>query len=306
MRLLFRILWIDDQPEQVDAHIFNIEPGILEEGFRLDVVKVTSLEQALGYISTTGIILDNIDLVLIDYHLDGDADGDVVAREIRKRVPFKDIVFYSSDALAELQRTIFEQNVEGVYCAHREELNSKIRGLFRDIIRKVVDLEHTRGIVMGATTDYEQFVTEAISSLDGKISDEHREELLSMADEILAKAVNDVEEVRRKLGQGKSFAALMKHFQFSAAYRIDLAVRMLKLHFKDEHLDLGVALAKYREETMPKRNVLGHKRIHVKGTMSELRGGEKPFTPEELVMLRKELVEYIDHFERLAAIAEAA
>lgn len=305
MRLYFRVLWVDDQPEQVDPFKFAIEPAITEEGFKFDVVKARSHDEAMNYISADGVIIDNIDLVLIDYHLDNGVDGDIVAREIRKKVPFKDIIFYSSDPVVELQRKIFDQHVEGIYCANRDELVPKVRGLFRDIVRKVLDLEHMRGIVMGATSDNEHLVTEAIASFDAKLADDHRTALVVLASERLQKGAEDLNGIREKLLAKKSLKLLMKSFQFSAAHRLDLAIKILELLSAEEHQSLRESLKRYREETMPGRNKMGHTRIHVSGSLSELRSGATTYNVEELRQLRKDLVEHSEHFEQLWKLANS-
>ena len=42
-----------------------------------------------------------------------------------------------------------EAGIEGIYCAERENLPDEVIGVFESLIKKVLDLDHTRGIVMG-------------------------------------------------------------------------------------------------------------------------------------------------------------
>jgi hypothetical protein len=303
MRLLFNILWIDDQPDYVSKYSFEIEPAVNEEGFSLNVIKVRSLDEALTYISEHGTILDNIDLVLIDYNLGLAVTGDIAAREIRKKVRFKDIVFYSAEPVSELQAKIYAQRVEGVYCTDRDGLATTVRGLFRDIVRKVVDLEHVRGIVMGATSDYEQIVVEAITALDKVLSAEHREQLVCQAVAALERAGADLAEILSDLQKRKSFARLVKKFQFTAFHRIELTESILNLLFDGAEVELSNSLGIYRTVTMPKRNKLGHTRIRVTGSLTDFSKGGKEYSVEELKDLQRDLVNHAADFKKLATLA---
>ena len=62
------------------------------------------------------------------------------------------LAYSANNDAKELRKLAFEANLEGVYCASRVELVDEVLGVFDSLVKKVLDLDHTRGIVMGATS----------------------------------------------------------------------------------------------------------------------------------------------------------
>ena len=82
-----KILWADDEIEQLGPHILFLE----EKGY--EVISVNSGEDAIEYCSK-----NYVDLILIDEMMTG-LDGISSIRIIKKKYPdFTDMVFIQSDA----------------------------------------------------------------------------------------------------------------------------------------------------------------------------------------------------------------
>lgn len=97
----------------------------------------------------------------MDYDLGAGGKGDDGLVEIRSIFPYKDIIFYSSQA-GDLLELVAKKRLQGIYCSTRDELPDTVDGVFEALIKKVLDLDHSRGIVMGASSDVDYRVYECL------------------------------------------------------------------------------------------------------------------------------------------------
>lgn len=298
MRLEFNVLWVEDQPERVEAQRDRIERVIRKEGFKLDVVFAASVESARTYLSDD-IYGDHIDLILMDYDLGGEINGDDGLVEARQIFPYKDVVFYSAGA-PDLLEKVQARNLQGVFCSTRDELPETVEGIFETLVKKVVDIDHSRGIVMGATSDIDYYINDALSSLfNGSPEDEQAQTLSRIAErmkEIRARFELSASEVEAV----KAIADLFdKHHVYTSADRIHLLRSLLQS--KRIHLKEAKALGRYAGSVAPRRNDLAHIRVEKHGFSRKLldRNG-KEFTAEEMKELRLTLLEHRELFEALA------
>lgn len=165
MRMDFNILWVENQQDLVEAQKDRLERLVRKEGFRLRVEFVKSVDEAVANLSED-VYTDHVDLVLMDYDLGAGKTGAEGLVEVRHLIPYRDVIFYSSQA-NELLKMVLQKGVEGVFCSTRDELPDRCFGVFEALIKKVVDIDHSRGIVMGTTSDIDHFVMDAlIASFD--------------------------------------------------------------------------------------------------------------------------------------------
>jgi hypothetical protein len=174
-------LWVDDQPNRVEAQIKAIATHMEDEGFQFNATLCKSMADVEKLIAES-IFTDEIDLILVDWDLGGGVHGQDAIGAIRETVPFKDVVFYSAQTPADaLRKIVFESGFEGVYCASREELVSEVLGVFESLVKKVLDLDHTRGIVMGATSDIDHMVNECLVAIHLQLDDTGKATMLKYA-----------------------------------------------------------------------------------------------------------------------------
>jgi CheY-like chemotaxis protein len=161
MRLDFNILWVEDQPNQVNSQRESIERKMRSEGFKLQTVFTSSVEDAAVHLGDN-IFRDHVDLVLMDFELAGKTNGGEGLEVVREWCPFKDIVFYSAKRPTELKSIIAEKEISGVFCTARIGLPDTVLGIFGVLVKKVLDIDHSRGIVMGATSEIDDFVNRSL------------------------------------------------------------------------------------------------------------------------------------------------
>lgn len=180
MRLDFNVLWVEDNQDAVQAQREKIETQIRKDGFRLRVQFADSVEQAKSYLSDD-IYGDHIDLILMDYDLGAGMKGDEGLSEVREIFPYKDIIFYSGMSPADLLKKANTKDVQGLFTSHRDALPDIVEGVFENLVRKVLDIDHSRGIVMGATSDIDQVVSEALIKLfDSSDEDQQKEAIAAV------------------------------------------------------------------------------------------------------------------------------
>lgn len=298
MRLDFNVLWVEDQQGAVQAQRERIELLVKKEGFRLQVLFAPSVGNAKEFLSTD-IYGDHIDLVLMDYDLGAGGRGDEGLLEVRNIFPYKDIVFYSSQA-PDLLDMVAKKHVQGVFCSTRDGLTDTVEGLFEALVKKVLDIDHSRGIVMGATSDIDHYVNDCLASSFGT-NDEGR---LNAALKVVEKHVG---EKRKSFEKDLENLAAIKHVselqKLHNIYTSNDRLRLLKSVLKgaESHQESVEAIVNYLANTVPKRNDLAHVRVKVDGFSRKLFDrNNNELTSEQMKSLRRELLEYQDIFEKLS------
>jgi len=153
-----------------------------------------------------------------------------VIEKIREFSQYKDVVFYSAQTpAAELRRLAFDKELEGIYCATREELVDEVLGVFESLVKKVLDLDHTRGIVMGATSDIDHMVHSCLRHIEAKQDDVDKKALVDQAIKRAQERVKDIAKKGKELNTATDIATILNaHMIFGANDRLRLLRSLLK------------------------------------------------------------------------------
>jgi hypothetical protein len=301
MRLDFKVLWVDDQPGAVDAQMTAIAAGMQEEGFELVPFKCASLDETRNFLGGD-VFNDEIDLVLVDWDLGGGVEGQDAIAEIRESIQYKDVVFYSANNnAAELRRLAFEAGLEGVYCASRAGLVEEVLGVFESLVKKVLDLDHTRGIVMGATSDIDHLVRESVTIIHAKLGNTEQEAMIKDALGIIETRISEHTKKLAALRKTPTLAALLEaQMLFTANDRLRTLGRVLDQETFNAHAASRKAVKTYIQDVVPKRNNLGHKVLLPDGRTAAIMAvdGEQ-ISLEEMRSLRKSILELRGEFRGL-------
>jgi hypothetical protein len=259
VRLDFNVLWVDDQPASVANQIKSITLKMAAEGFEFLPRQCTTLQEVQELVSDD-VFTDEVDLILVDWDLGNGAHGEDAIERIREVVPYKDVVFYSGQSsVVELQQKAFEKKLEGVYCASREGLVDEVVGVFDSLIKKVLDLDHTRGIVMGATSDIDYMVNKCLALAHSKLDAEGKDKFISEALKRVTDKVNDIIKQSEKINSAPSIEALFEaHMLFTSDHRLRLLAKILEMDEFKTYSDGAIAIQSYREGVVRERNNLGH------------------------------------------------
>lgn len=299
MRLDFNVLWVEDQQNLVQSTRERIELLIRKQGFRLRVKFADSVEEAKKYLSED-IYGDHIDLILMDYDLGAGGKGDDGLVEVRNIFEYKDVIFYSADA-PDLKRLVAQKLLQGIFCSTRDTLHETVQGVFDALMKKVLDIDHSRGIVMGATSDIDHCIVNCLNHSFEKGDDGHKKHALETIGRHIKERVKGFEKEVGKIADIKHVAELQEyHGTYTSNDRLRLLKALIEKSGEDaEVLDM---IKEYLSETVPIRNDLAHVRVETEGFSRKLfnRKGVE-LTSEQMTSLRLALLEFQELVEQLEA-----
>lgn len=301
MRMDFNILWVENQQDLVQAQKERLELLVRREGFRLQVKFVESVDAAVASLGDD-VYTDHVDLVLMDYDLGAGKKGDEGLVEVRHLIPYRDVIFYSSQA-NELVKMVLERGVEGVFCSTRDDLPDRCFGVFEALIKKVVDIDHSRGIVMGSTSDIDHFVMDALVASFDRCDDDGKAAALAQVQKDLEKMRERFEKAAGDIAAVKHLSDLFDHHAFyTSVDRIELLRKVLKAGAPDAHKASDATLIEYIQKTLPRRNDLAHVRVQVDGFSRKLvNRKDVELTAADMKALRLQLLQHHESIEGLCA-----
>jgi len=310
LRIDFNVLWVDDQPKRVEAQIEKIAKLMTDEGFQFRPKLCKSMDDVIGAIKDN-VFTDEVDLILVDWDLGGGIHGEDAITEIREIVPYKDVVFYSAQNDAEqLRKLAFERGLEGIYCAVRDELVDEVLGVFESLVKKVLDLDHTRGIVMGATSDIDSMVNECLVAIHLQLDAPGKEAMLKDALNYVERRMKTLAEAAAALQSAATISEMFEAHMILTAYdRLRLLGGALKAKGLEAHKEYRKSVVEYQQRVVPGRNILGHAVLVPEGkpvAITDSKG--KPITLQETRDLRRLILRLRNDFRnlRLALQVQAA
>jgi DNA-binding NarL/FixJ family response regulator len=302
MRLDFNVLWVDDQPNVVEAQVLAIQRKMADEGFAFMPRLCNSMAEVRGALSS-GLFTDEIDLILVDWDLGGGVEGQEAIAEIRDTVHYKDVVFYSAKSTVDLRKAAFEKGLEGVYCASREHLVEEVLGVFESLVKKVLDLDHTRGIVMGATSDIDYVVNQCLETVAAQLDGAANEKLLEEALGYVAKRLQESTKQSKALENATTLGEFFEaHMVFTSNDRMRFFRKLLKGFKQAIHDEYDKDLIQYQNHVVPGRNRLGHMVLIPAGKPNAVVDIEgKQVSLEETRKLRRLILDLRTKFRQLLA-----
>jgi hypothetical protein len=306
MRLDFNVLWVEDQPGGIGAQGKAIGRNMSEEGFEFKPTMCTGLDEVQHRLSDD-LFTDEVDLILVDWDLGKGVEGQTVITGIRERIPYKDVVFYSAVTdTKKLREASFSEAHEGVYFVHRNDLVDEVTNLFKSVIKKVLDLDHTRGIVMGATSDVDQMARECLLLAHGLLDEPGRAGVLQEMMAILDDKVPNLEKRITKLKQAPTVAGILAaHLTFTANDGLRVLTRILEHDSLEVHAGHSAHIKLYIEKVVPKRNILGHKVLSPEGKPGIAGMPGETISLDDLRALRRLLLELRQNFRDLHGALES-
>jgi hypothetical protein len=300
MRLEFNILWVEDQKGAVKSQRDRIAQLLRNQGFKLQTEFASSVEEAKGFLAND-IYGDHIDLVLMDFDLGSGPKGGVGLTEVRAKFPYKDIVFYSAGGVQTLQKSVSRRKIQGVFCSSRKELPSTVFGVFEALVKKVLDIDHSRGIVMGATSEIDYFVNQALLNAFENGNEELRKAALKIVEQQLVEIRKAFEKEALKVAAATKLLDLLNlHHIYSSAHRLRLLRKILEK--QGTHVDERPQMLSYAVDIMPKRNDLAHIRVERQGFSRKIyyRKSNQELKMEDMQKLRVALLDHHETFEKIS------
>ena len=148
MNLKYSILWFDDDQDFFES--LDNEPILTEIaswGFSPKIIPVHNAEEFNKHTP-----FDEFDMIVVDFKL-GEERGDKFIKNVREQNVFSEIIFYSFSESSELWKAIHDKELEGVFVTNKKGIEQKLLRVAHQSVRKVLDLENMRGIVMSEVGD---------------------------------------------------------------------------------------------------------------------------------------------------------
>ena len=176
MRLRYKILIFDNDPDWVESIKEDLIEIVQNEGLLVDAEEDIEI---CGNESEFSGKYNNYDIILIDYDL-GCQTGEKIIRRIRDKEHYTEVIFYTQGD-KDLHGIISQEKIEGVYCSRRQNHSflKKFEMVFKNSIKKVLDLNNLRGIVMAETSELDELKSDIFKQaynkelIDGKFFEDN-------------------------------------------------------------------------------------------------------------------------------------
>lgn len=302
MHLDYRILWFEDQIENIRPYQANISSAISRLGFNPKIETREVIAGAKDPLANLPSARD-VDLVIMDFKLGGGYDGASLAKRLKMTYRDTDMVFYSSESAKTLRKLIFEQDIDGVFCFHRTNLSDRTIGLVQSQLRKMLDLNHMRGIVMAATSDLDQAMIECLKKIQPLIKSDNKDEFIrGVGGRISESLRSKADQIEKFVSKGQ-LDKILKEPSFGAALRLSvLQEEVAKISDRISEVHLLERLASYRDDVIGPRNDFAHRRAVLANNQLVLEGRDQPFTQDSMITLRLKLLSHFDNLSGLISL----
>ncbi|MFN8435626.1 MAG: response regulator [Anaerolineales bacterium] len=149
----FSILIVDDNREVAGAIADEVRIWLEERGFELKISVQSKKDKVLEAIKS-----NDIELIIIDYGLDDDENGDAVIEEIRKNDYFHDIIFYTGGDM----ENILKKRLNGVFYTSKKDAINIIEEVIELRLKRSSDLATLRGWIVADAIELEHMIEELL------------------------------------------------------------------------------------------------------------------------------------------------
>lgn len=310
MKLNYKILWIDDNIEDI------IDLGIKDE--------LISFVESKEFIATIDCFEDTktaiaklesekYDLILSDYNIDEkeqneEKQGDYLINQIRQNDIFTEVLFYSSDSnFKEIAMKLYQDRVSFFSLLNDvsyKEFKNKTFKLIDLTITKLEELNNIRGLVMSETSELDNSVEEIIFSFLSKGNEDSEKLKAYIIESIISSATGNLKSAE-KFGELNA-TEIIKSRLFDADKKSRTVNKILEI-LKVEDKQFNDFYKNYKADVLDTRNDLAHAKSDIIDGIEYLiisrKDGEHPikFNQEHCVQIRRNLRK---HSELLKSIRE--
>lgn len=300
MRLDYNILWIDnDLPGYIErGEVEDIETFLIESGFEPHIEKV--FDEA-----DLDLFIDKYeyDLIISDFNLENTTGGRVIERIRNEKQLDTEILFYTAQTenskefndevrdLAFVERLTFQLG--------RDRLMDKIERVIRLTLKKLLELNATRGLITAATSELDVEIEEIVMQLvlHHKINEDGLKQIVT--DKAHIPLQKRLESFWDKYNDFQSYFPKIDAVKKWEIFR-DLLKPLKAQHEIKSFLDSNKT---YQIQVIDIRNKFAHaKAIDDNGTLKlkgQIEGEDFEFTEESCVEIRRNLINHKRNIETL-------
>jgi DNA-binding NarL/FixJ family response regulator len=295
MSLEYKILWIDDQIDDIQNQIELVKQFVLGEGMIPKIVVARENTDIARRVAALNTLQGTFDLTVVDFHLADDASGAHVACDIRRR-SVADVIFYSATDRKELLRQLHELSVDGVFVANRREIVHRVREIFSAHTKWAINVTAMRGISTSTVSEIDHLIFAVIREATRHAKLEEADIVQKIVAYLGARRAEQEDDFKR-LESTKTLDELAHSPAFGSDFRFKFLKSIwdkLPDNFAVQRLKEN--LARYDERVLVHRNTLAHGKTVNDGI--ELTSKRK-LTAAELRDLRVAIRDHHLHFSEL-------
>ncbi|GMO32486.1 MAG: response regulator [Termitinemataceae bacterium] len=248
MNLTYSILWFEDEPDFVESLKDELKEFVEAMGFNFNIPKVETDNSQVDSIEC-----GNYDLILMDYNLSSVEKGDAIIEKIRTLEVYTTVIFYSSSPIPTLRKAIQDRGIDGVFCVGRghDSFVPRVQSIIQTTVRKVLDLNNVRGLVMAEASDFDDKMKEIINLFISQQSEAVSNDFLAERRIKLIKSLND------KIGKIDRLELNQIHndISFDADHKWRAIQKIVKSIGNAEIIE---CVKQYENDIIKKRNPLAH------------------------------------------------
>lgn len=298
MKINYSILWFDDQQEFFDSLDREyIENEIKSWGLIPNIIPV---HNPAGFHEHSPFA--DLDLIIVDLDLGNDEKGANFIKEVRDQEVFTEIIFYSSRRSAEIWDAIKEEMLEGVFVANKNSgIEQKVVRVAKQSVRKVLDLDNMRGIVMAEVGELDGLLENIFHSAIHGVGTEHMQSIFDKFHQDIDQTATALKESLDSFKASPSIESLLE-LTDSSEKKWQTFNRIRKHHAVLKSHDLP---NQYTQDILFPRNCLAHgtpARQQDGSFLFKHRDKEFLFNDEISKSLRHKILEYRQAFEGVATI----
>ncbi len=296
MNLNYSILWFDDDKEYYESIDKEpIETEIASWGFSPRIEPVHTADEFNNHKP-----FDKFDMIVVDFQLGGDVHGDKFIKDVREQEVFTEIIFYSMRETSDLWKAVHDQKLEGVFVAHKKGIETKIVRVARQSVRKVLDLENMRGIVMSEVGDLDAVLEDIFIRAMRGITPEQQKKVFDRFHEKSDEQAKQLQSALSAFKDAPSIDGLMELCDSDKRWqnfnRVKKHHDLLKKHeVADDYQQAILWPRNFLAHGMPERKEDGSLLFHHKGR-------EFSFNDEVGKELRHKIMEYKSAFTEIAEV----
>ncbi|MBQ2901302.1 MAG: hypothetical protein IJE49_05585 [Agathobacter sp.] len=169
MDLTFRIIWFEDVDEWFNTLSRRVTRYIKKKNLNVKIERIGDISD----FSVQKYDFSKYDLLIVDYELDTiskDGEkaiiyGSEIINTIRQGQFVNDVLFYSSHGYKTISDILKKEGLQGVFLADRgnDEFVQMVQKLIDKAVRRTENIINIRGIVMDATSDFDNKIRDIIS-----------------------------------------------------------------------------------------------------------------------------------------------
>lgn len=309
----FRIIWFEDVDEWYNSISRRVKKYIEEKAFHVEIKRIKKINE----FSEEDSQLLNYDLLIIDYELENEIEiksyGSDVIQQIRQGKFVNDILFYSSHGYDVINKVMKDLGLQGVFITDRnnDDFMDMTQRLVDKSIRRAENIVNIRGIVMDATSEFDNKIRDLISVLWNHLGEKEEKISADIKKKILKNNVESAEKLNNKYESisKANIDSLLAEREFSAYRQARLLgwcidaneeiktnlQKILQRNIK-EYQENQSFFERYNEDVINYRNALAHVKNAPDNNgeyyFGEINGRNVVFDQELCRKIRKTILQY--------------